>query len=249
MHRLFILTVTVLLALRATSAFAHFDAVPYVADDQIVTGGHDDGTNEDLPVARVFGYDFGEDPNDPFFAQDPGFNAATGSGLPVGQSLSFNILGSLGYWDGTGAVAFTAPASSESVRLNFGATNRTIDGSSAAQSGFSLGTIGAGGTLHKHLNAFLQGSDGNAVPAGAGAWGAGDGVEAAAGVYLIELQLTVNGASGIADSLPFWIVYNNGLDEELHDEAIDWVQANLVPEPASMALLSLGGLLLWRRRS
>jgi hypothetical protein len=60
------------------------------------------------------------------------------------------------------------------------------------------------------------------------------------GVYLVGLTLTLPG-SGLADSDPIYLVYNNGLDEQIHDEAIDWVQAQLVPEPSTWLLAALGG--------
>lgn len=220
----------------ATLASAHFDVQPYVSGGQIITGGTDDATGTHEPVVRVFGYDFGEDPADPFFAQDPGFNAAAGSGLPGGSQLRFNVLSSLLYWNGTGSPAFTNPAS-ESLTFSFGANSRTVTGTSGAQSGFSLQTVNADGSVHRHLNSFLNGSDGNAVPASI------DGVEAPAGVYALAMQLT-SSSTAVTASEPFYLVFNNGLSEQLHDQAIDFVATTLVPEPAllgSVALLPWAG--------
>jgi hypothetical protein len=230
------------------SAEAHFDVRPYVTDDTIVTGGHDDGTNQDLPVVRVFGYDFAEDPADPYFAQDPGFNAAAGSGLPAGSQLSFNLRGPLSYWDGVGSPSFGAFPSEESILFNFGASNRVVTGASGFQTGFNLQTVNADGSIHRHLNSFLWGSDDNAVPAGPGPWGAGDGIQAADGIYLLEMELD-SSSSSIANSLPFWVVFNNGLDEEVHDAAIAHVEETLAPEPNSLALLTLAAAGLLRRRT
>lgn len=232
----FAITIAASLTL-ASIAGAHFDVKPYVAAGQIITGGHDDATNVDESVVRVYGYDFGEDPADPFFAQDPGFNAPAGSGLPGGSQLRFNLLSSLTYWNGAGTPTFTAPA--ESLIFSFGASTRTITGSSGSQSGFSLQTVAADGSAHRHLNAFLNGTDGNAVPASV------DGVEAAAGVYVLAMELTSSDSSILASD-PFYIVFNNGLEEAQHDEAIDFVQSTLVPEPTSM--LGLVTLIGRRRR-
>ena len=44
-----------------------------------------------------------QDPLDPYFTQDPGFNAPAASGLPPGSVLSYSILSSLTYWSGIGA--------------------------------------------------------------------------------------------------------------------------------------------------
>ena len=187
---------------------------------------------------RVFGYDFAEDPNDPYFAQDPGFNAPAGSGLPGGSQLSFNLLGSLSYWNGSGSPSFGALPSSESLRFNFGAQDRTVTAGSGFQTGFNLQTVNADGSMHRHLNSFLQGSDGNSIPAADGPWGAGDGIQAADGIYLLSMQLT-DSDPGTASSNPFWIVFNNGMPEQIHDEAIDFVQSNIVPEPASIGAMGL----------
>lgn len=224
----------------ASLALAHSDVRPYVSAGQIVTGGHDDALGVDVPVQRVFGYDFGEDASDPFFAQDPGFNAGAGSGLPAGSQLRFNLLSSLLYWDGSGAVAFTAPAT-DNLSFSFGANTRTATGGSGAQAGFALQTINTDGSVHRHLNAFLNGSDGNAVPASI------DGIEAAAGIYALAFELTSSDSS-IGAGAPFYVVFNSGLDENAHDDAIDFVASTLVPEPTSAAMLALAGCATRRRR-
>ena len=58
-----------------------------------------------------------------------------------------------------------APPDGESLLYNFGISNRTLTGSSGPQPGFTIGTVGANGALHKHLNGFLQGSNGTSDPA------------------------------------------------------------------------------------
>jgi hypothetical protein len=222
-------------------ALAHFDIRPRVENSKLVTDGFEDATSTTEPNLHVFGYDFGENADDPFFAQDPGFNATTTSGLTPGAAFRFNILSSLSYWDGTGAVSFAPVTTGESLRLNFGANDRTIGGNSSAQSGFTIQTVDSSGAVHRHLNAFLNGSDGNTVPAGPGSWGAGDGVQAPVGAYVFSMDLLLDPAGAILKSDPLYVVFNNGLSEELHDVAIDWVNQNLVPEPGLVcALLTLG---------
>lgn len=118
----------------------HADIVPRVEDGRIVTGGHDHGSGEEFPNLRVFGYDFGEDPADPYFASDPGLEAEPGSGLPGGSQLRFDIPGAgaaglpatLSYWDGTGDVTFAAPAGGETLRLNLGSQNATAGSGTGA---------------------------------------------------------------------------------------------------------------------
>ena len=92
-----------IVAIASAASAQHADIRPYVASGQIVTGAHDDSTGEDIAVVRAYGYDFGEDPADPYFIGDPGINAEAGSGLTPGSQLRFNVLGSLEYWNGTTA--------------------------------------------------------------------------------------------------------------------------------------------------
>jgi len=47
-------------------------------------------------------------------------------------------------------------------------------------------------------------------------------------------------SSLVADSLPFWVLYNFASSEDDHQAAMEWVQIHLVPEPVSLAFLLLG---------
>ena len=101
------------LALPAAASAQHADISPRVQAGRIVADAFDDATGETTPDPRVFGYDFQEDPLDPYFAADPGFNARAGSGLPAGSQLGFGVPGgarfglpaNLSYWGGTGSRA------------------------------------------------------------------------------------------------------------------------------------------------
>jgi hypothetical protein len=236
------------MCIAAPALAQHFDIRPRVENSKLVTDGFEDSTSMTEPNVAVFGYDFGENVDDPFFTQDPGFNSASGSGMTPGAALRFNLLSGLSYWNGAGAVSFAPVATGESLRLNFGATDRTLTGASGAQTGFAIQSVDAGGGVHRHLNAFLNGSDGNTVPAGPGSWGAGDGVQAANGIYLFSMELLLDPTGGIDKSDPIFLVYSNGLSETVHDAAIDWVNENLVPEPAVMGLLAPVWVLLRRTR-
>jgi hypothetical protein len=221
----------------------HADVRPRVENGRIVTSGYIDATSTELPDVRVFGYDFGEDPDQPFFTPDPGFNAAAGSGLPSGSQLLFNIVSAddlglpanLSYWNGSGDVDFVVPTD-ETLTLNFGAQSRIADNSTNFVAGFNLQTVPDSGAVHRHLNAFLNGGGDDPAP----------------GIYLVSLELQSSDAN-VQTSLPFFVVYNNGLSEDAHDLAITWVEENLVPipEPSTFVLATIAiaaGILTWRSR-
>lgn len=65
---------------------------------------------------------------------------------------------------------------------------------------------------------------------------------AASGSYLLEFTFS---AAGLNTSESIFIVFNNGMDDELFEEAVEWAEANIVPVHG--AWLLLGGLGLRRR--
>src|SRR5262249_1184858 len=110
----------------ATRARADFDVSPTVVNQQVVTNGFDDDTSVFQAKMRVFNYSFQEDPGDPFFTQDPGFNALANNGLPgTGTDINglgpntgsgfFDVLSDLQYWNGTDPVSFGAVPNGESI--------------------------------------------------------------------------------------------------------------------------------------
>lgn len=210
----------------------HFDVSPGMMNGQLVTGGFIDDTQTFIPDVRVFGYEFGEkDPLQPFFSQDPGFNnfgQSNGGTFPANAELGFDVLNHLMVWDGNGDVTFGAVPNGTSLLLERGLSSIEVGNDNAMPlDGFLIDTSNAdGGISDVHLDATLQ-NDG--------------GTDPALGIYLVEMRITTS-ASGVADSDPFWLVYNTGLDEEAHEEAIDWVTTNLVPEPGMGVLCSVGGL-------
>lgn len=223
-----------LVAAAATAARAHDDVVPYALGGKIVTGGHDDLAGTNTIETRVFGYDFGEDPGDPYVIGDPGFNNGSfavglfpGDGLlPTNSTLAFNVVTNLTYWDGTGSVAFTPAAAGVALGLNRGSFTVVVDAVGQSGTTPTIGGTGASGRVHVHLESQLRYTDGtDPTPP-----------NAPEGIYLVGLELTL---PGLANSDPLYILYNNGLSEELHDEAMDWARTALVPEPASWMLAAV----------
>ena len=219
----------------APAAHAHefVDVRPLVVGGQITTNGYDDGTGDVFPGQRVFLYEFLEDPGDPFFTSDPGFNLPSGSGLVPGSQLKFNVLSgslfglpaNLSYWDGTGSPSFGLVPHGESLAWTLGSSSITIGNSLGDQTGYTLQTVAGSGAIHKHLSAFLNGSGGD---------------DPTTGVYLLTVEL-VSSDPGTEKSLPFVVLYGNGVDEQAADAALAYAEALLVPEPSSMALAGLAG--------
>jgi hypothetical protein len=239
----FVRACTVALLLPVVASAQHADVKPDIQNGRIVTDGWIDALSQQIDGLQVFSLDFQEDPLDPFVINDPGFNTVGASALPAGSQLIlkvpnpalFGLSANLSYWNGSGPVSFGPVPSGETLRLNKGTQDRTLGNDATAISYLNIGAAGANGSLHQHLNSFLQGSDGNVDPS--------DGIVPAEGIYLFPFQLGSSDA-GIADSRPLFLVYNNGQSEAVHDAAIAWVETNLVPipEPATAVLMAVGAV-------
>jgi len=248
-------TLTLAMILAFTSAVAaraqHADVVPYAVGGKILTGSHSDVTLEDHLEVRVFGYDFGEDPGDPYYIGDPGFNNGgfaigvfpNNGLLPTGFTLGFDVATNLQYWDGAGAVNFAAAPLDVTLGLQRG--SNTVEVSGIGQSGTvpTIGSTGVSGRVHEHLGSLLNHTADGVNPALP---------NAPDGIYMLGLTLKLPG-SGVEDSDILYFVYNNGLDEVEHDLAMDWVYDTLVvPEPSGVLLAgsALGAMALvgWRKR-
>lgn len=220
----------------------HYDIAPYLVEGNLLTGGLDHEGNAYGPTITVYGYEFGEDPDDPYNAIDPGISQAAGLGnLPAGAAVSYNILSSLLYWDGAGDVGFDAPTEAY-IDLLVGSQSRTIDGDSGAQAGAFIQTVASSGDpLHKHFVTSLY-----AAPGAGNIPGIGDPgyVAPPTGIYAFGMELVLNDGGTAYTSNPFWLVFNNGLDEHAHHEAME----ALVPEPATMLMVPGLILGLCRRR-
>lgn len=212
---------------------------------KLVSGAADISNGNYTVGPRVFGADFGEDPMLPHLGSDPGYNAVAnptgGIALPGSTPLSFGFktitIGSttsnLFFWDGTGAVNFTAvPAGYSFTASKSGGFSSTVTGTATNVAGFNINTTGSNGFLHKHLDFQIDGNGGNPAD----------------GIYLVSQQFHM---SGMVSSDPIFLVFNHGLDEMIHDNAVEWTQTNLapVPEPGSVLLVALLGIAPWVRRS
>jgi hypothetical protein len=239
-HAKTLITLTVL-SCATSRVMAQFETTGYdikpesVSGNQIFTGAHDDNSGVETLNVQTYGYYFSNS-DDPYFDQDPGINAASGSGLQnvgaapgfAGPIISFNILSAVTYWDGTGPVTQKLMPASQTMVYNLGTNYRTLDSTSGPQAGFNIGTVNlSNGTFHRHLNDYLFGnhadpSDPNyPIPA--------DPQLAAVGIYFITMNIVDTGGAGVATSQPLYLVYDNGLPEQQEDEAKTYIRNVYAP--------------------
>jgi len=170
---------------------------------QVITSGHrevEGGGVVFVPGLRVFPGSFGEFPN---FTDDPGFEAVAG-GLPAGALVGFNILDALRKWDGQDFDAIPA----ETLRVSLGGAFRTTPaGAGEFVAGFNFAQVSAGGGVHQHINYFLNPPQ-------------------SAGIYRFTLEVT---ATGLSDSEPVFIIFNQNDSEANHDAAVQYMIDMLTP--------------------
>jgi hypothetical protein len=188
-----------------------------------------------------------------FITDDPGFDTDTGAFTP-GTRIGFNILEVLGKWNGNGF----DPAA-EFIEIN--AVDDQVFKQAFTSAGFVAGfdlPVNSEGEWHKHLNFILHGP-------GSDPFNPLNYVTPGDGIYLLALELYSNDPlldDPSETSNPFYIVFGAGdHDEEEHEEAVHWVEENLlgldhhhddhspiVPEPTTAALGLLGAAALLGRR-
>lgn len=225
MHRSSAVTLAVLMSALGASATAHEgDVGVSIYNGRLVTSLVDEGGTlaGAIDRERVFGSEFGE-AGIPNFADEPGFYTDV---LTPGTSIGFNILDAVRIWNGSDFSQVSPTTITVSEDSSVPGTMEVTSGAGFV-AGFEFIEADANGFFDDHPDFLLD------APAGQGL-----------GIYLLALELTSDAAN---DSRPFWIVFNNGQDEEDHDAAIEWVVANLVPAPGAAAGL-LGALCVFSRR-
>ena len=183
----------------------------------------------------IFEGEFGEDAF-ANFASEPGIASEIeeGAGVNAGNIIGFNVLDSLFYWDGSqvgsvgdATVTIAGAGGSSDAVVSAASGMQLVDFAGPAN---LLGQAGDDGDFHVDPGFTI--SDG-----------------APAGGYGLILSLSTDDAGGIADSEPFGIFLNFGLEEEMFEAGVDAFGAS-VPEPSSMLLVvfSVVGLGAMRRK-
>jgi hypothetical protein len=174
------------------------DIVLSVVDGRITTGA---GVGAAFEQRRVFATQLGV--SFPHFNDSPGFDCLPGT-FPVGSRNGFRIVDALRKWDGSDFDLIPP----ERMELRFGTSLvRVTPETQSVVEGFTL-TVASNGTWHRHYGYTLL-------------------APASEGVYLLSMTLFSNNAS-IAESEPFWIVFNDGATQAEADAASAWALANLV---------------------
>lgn len=204
----------------------HFDVWMQHDGSSLFTGSITEG-EPGTPINaihRVFGAEFGEEPTEPFAADEPGFQSLDGAFDPF-FDLRIDIAGPVQRWVG-GGFGDTV----ETITLEFGP--ESVTSGDGFIEGFSFGLDDQGG-FHGHFEIILNGGALASDPTD--------------GVYLLPLQLdSADGSLNASDT--FWFVMNLNMEETVHDEAIDWVETNLVPAPGALAILGLVPVVGMKRR-
>jgi hypothetical protein len=201
---------------------------------------------------RIAEGEFGEAPNPAYRANDPGLESDPDellldgeTPLPGGALVGFNVSTftlsglpqSLFYWNGVGSPDFAALTSPHELKISDPTETFSLqfDGSGpVAGFDFALTADGSGpdpaGFLHAHILFDLVDSVGLGV------------ASPAAGVYAFATTFSVG---GLTNSEPVYWVLASGVEESVHEAAIDYISRSvgIVPEPGSLAL-AVGSLVL-----
>ena len=156
---------------------------------------------------RVFIAEFGVFPD---FTNNPGLDSLAGAFQP-GSQIGFNILKALRKWDGTSFPQSAAGIPPEQIQIKLGpaANVRLTPTTDVPVPGFGL-AVSTGtnaGEFHHHPGYTLLDP-------------------ASDGLYLLELELWST-QPGLANSLPYWMVFSQNASEDELREAATWVRMNL----------------------
>ena len=196
---------------------------------------------EDDGDVSVFSPPPGGLPNDAFYVTNtPGFDSDEGTFAP-GAFVGLDVV-------------TDAPALGDNLALYNPATNAIEPTAVELQASFASdvvrtdGSFGGGplflpafqsGSWHRHyVFAAFDGLDPQT----------GDLTPPPTGVYILEAELATQ-QPGVLDSDPIYVVFGVGANDAEIDAAVDFLEANVIPEPAAASLLAVaGGLVLRRRR-
>jgi len=181
----------------------HAGDILLTIQDGAIATGHINLDGSFNPNERVFGTTLGL--TYPDFTDNPGFDCLPGT-FPVPSGNGFRILDSLRVWNGSDFHLIPP----EAMHIAFSTLSVDTPPAPAVVNGFVL-QVGSNGEWHKHLEYTLGSPD-------------------EPGIYLLQLQVYSN-VSTINQTLPFWMLFNENLDQATLDAAVRWAKINLAGEP------------------
>ncbi len=197
-----------------------FNIFTAAADDE-------DGSFEDIGEF-VFGADLMDIGGGNIGGDGPGFFTTDGPTNPigtfdVGTTISYQTMSALRAWNGTD---FSTVASSRLAQDYAGDTILTPE-TDIVVDGFEF-TYG-GGDFDEHPDYLL--------------------VDPTAGVFLWHIRFSATAPTGapLGTTGDLYVVFNNGEDEIVHEEAIEWVENNL-PTPGTLVPMLAGMAMVGRRK-
>mgnify|MGYP005844783187 CR=1 FL=1 len=207
-----------ILALTAACASAHAqglhdaDFILTVENDQIVAGVIDTTSGDLITPFRVKSAVLGAE-GFPNFTNDPGFDAQLGDLIPS-MSIGFSILSAPRVWDD--AMMDFETLASDLITVRAAGQNIDAPSTDMVVEGIVFGQASSSpaASFHHHMQYFLNGGIPPAVD----------------GLWLLELELWTT-LPDIAPSEPLYIVFAQGDGEAQLDDAIAWVEDNLVGTP------------------
>jgi hypothetical protein len=187
------------LALAAVPAFAqHEGDILLKIENNAITTNL--GTPPGDEAQRVFESHLGEIAPD--FSDEPGFDNLPATFSP-GSALGFRVRKALRVWQGNSFTTIATPR----MAIETGPLSRETPLTDTPVEGFTL-EVGSNGQWHHHYGFTLL-------------------APATTGTYLLELEL-LSTQSGLADSQPFWIIFDQGLEGAEIPAARAWVRRELL---------------------
>lgn len=188
------------------------DYILAIQNNQIVTGVVDPSSGEVVYPSQIKSAILGAE-GFPNFTNDPGFNAELGQLIP-GMYIGFSILRAPRVWDDV-AMDFETIAT-EQITVRAAAQNIVAPSTDTRLDGIVFGqaSITPSATFHHHMQYLLNG-------------GLPPVVE---GVWLLELELWDESGS-VDPSDPLYILFAQGEGEGQLNDAIAWVEDNLIGSP------------------
>lgn len=184
------------------------DVILDVQDGRIVTGAVDD-EDEVIRQNQLWTHELGK--TFPNFTDHPGYDAEAGT-FPQGTAVGISIRKALRTWN-MDELHFNEMADPETMTIELFSLIETPPSdpeAGEALPSLHLATAGASGAIHVHPWYGLTEPHSD-------------------GVYLLELEVWAD-APDIEPSEPLWIVFNQNMPSATIDDAVAWVEVNLISE-------------------